>query len=115
MTRRIIPFVDLQSRPWRDTQPETEAQIEARVARARAYLEPLAKDELALQDRIIRDIDRRLPRVNNGTRRAELRAQRREAMSERQVLHNIIHGAEPLEPYEAASEGAEVAETIDIS
>ena len=28
---------------------------------------------------------------------------------------NIIHGAEPLEPYEAASEGAEVAETIDIS
>ena len=28
---------------------------------------------------------------------------------------NIIHGAEPMVPYEAASEGAEVAETIDIS
>ncbi len=28
---------------------------------------------------------------------------------------NIIHGAEPMVPYEAASEGAEVAERIDIS
>ncbi|MCB1368185.1 MAG: LemA family protein [Sphingomonadaceae bacterium] len=28
---------------------------------------------------------------------------------------NIIHGAEPMVPYKAASEGAEVAERIDIS
>ena len=31
------------------------------------------------------------------------------------IAANVVYGAEPMVPYEAASEGAEVAETIDIS
>lgn len=97
MIRNTIALSDLQCRPMRDTQPETEAEADVRVRRKRAELLPAIKAE---HDRLRAEEDRldRLAKRTTGKRRKVIRGRWALVRAEANTLQTAIEGPEPPEP-----------------